>query len=168
MLFIHDIHASEEECYRTFCNQTVGSLEVGYYSIVKIDDQKINEAHFTPDQTFSVSGTREERLRACTEKCMKDDRTVCKSGNLSPHQENSPSTCELLLKNPYSIAFDLIPVFRKSATGWTSFHLRVGLLLTFPNYVSFLHMILSELMPSSQFLKILEDNRGPSDYFKTP
>ncbi|XP_066927129.1 uncharacterized protein [Clytia hemisphaerica] len=122
-LLVHQTIAAET-CFRSNCKKegSSDSLTINHASFTQVPDQKIDPA-WPINETLQVSGTQEERIRACTERCTKIGIHGCRSGNLSPYQENAPSTCDLFTYGIYAHSIHLVPLLRIVSTGWTSFHL---------------------------------------------
>lgn len=118
-----DISLAQETCYRANCTKTIGDLKVNLASYQKTKDKKYTS--WTAEKTFQVSGTQEERERACADKCMKDGKSFCKSAHLSPYSGSSSSTCDLFKEDVYHHWTSTIPNLRSDSTGWTTFHLLV-------------------------------------------
>ena len=124
LLLLCDISfAQQEACPRTNCTKTIRNLQVSFASYKKTQDMKY--VTWTAVQTSQVSGSQEERERACAKKCMKDGRDFCKSAHLSPYSESSASTCELFKEDVYGHWQSVLSGLRSDSPGWTSFHLLV-------------------------------------------
>ena len=125
MLFLNQTIA--EYCFRSSCKKPVSAdLTIHHSTFTKVSDQKIGVT-WPANETLQVSGTQEERIRACTERCAKNGIYACRSGDLSPYQENAPSTCDLFTYDVYTHSAYWIPLIRTPSAGWTSFHLFVSI-----------------------------------------